>query len=52
VMRPVWDGKAFAPRLMLPLSLSYDHRVIDGAQAARFITYYSTLLADFRRALL
>jgi pyruvate dehydrogenase E2 component (dihydrolipoamide acetyltransferase) len=51
-MKPVWDGKAFAPRLMLPLSLSYDHRVIDGAQAARFITYYSSLLADFRRALL
>jgi pyruvate dehydrogenase E2 component (dihydrolipoamide acetyltransferase) len=51
-MKPVWDGKAFAPRLMLPLSLSYDHRVIDGAQAARFITYYASLLADFRRALL
>ena len=51
-MKPVWDGKAFVPRLMLPLSLSYDHRVIDGAQAARFITYYSSLLADFRRALL
>jgi len=52
VMKPVWDGKAFAPRLMLPLSLSYDHRVVDGAQAARFITYFSSLLADFRRALL
>jgi len=51
-MKPVWDGKAFAPRLMLPLSLSYDHRVIDGAQAARFITYYASVLADFRRALL
>jgi pyruvate dehydrogenase E2 component (dihydrolipoamide acetyltransferase) len=50
--KPVWDGKAFAPRLMLPLSLSYDHRVIDGAQAARFITYYAGLLADMRRALL
>ena len=49
---PVWNGKAFAPRLMLPLSLSYDHRVIDGAQAARFTTYLSGLLADFRRALL
>ena len=51
IMKPVWDGKAFAPRLMLPLSLSYDHRVIDGASAARFITYYSGLLADLRRAL-
>ena len=51
-MKPVWDGKAFAPRLMLPLSLSYDHRVIDGAQAARFITYFASVLADFRRALL
>ncbi|MCC6869337.1 MAG: dihydrolipoyllysine-residue acetyltransferase [Burkholderiales bacterium] len=50
-MKPVWDGKAFAPRLVLPLSLSYDHRVIDGASAARFITYYSGLLADLRRAL-
>jgi pyruvate dehydrogenase E2 component (dihydrolipoamide acetyltransferase) len=50
--KPVWDGKAFVPRLMLPLSLSYDHRVIDGAQAARFTTYLATLLADFRRALL
>jgi len=50
--KPVWDGKAFVPRLMLPLSLSYDHRVIDGAQAARFVTYYSGLLADMRRALL
>ena len=51
-MKPVWDGNAFAPRLMLPLSLSYDHRVIDGAQAARFITYFASVLADFRRALL
>jgi pyruvate dehydrogenase E2 component (dihydrolipoamide acetyltransferase) len=47
--KPVWDGKQFVPRLMLPLSLSYDHRVIDGAMAARFNTYLSTLLADFRR---
>ncbi len=46
---PVWDGKAFQPRLMLPLSLSYDHRVIDGASAARFNAYLATLLADFRR---
>ena len=50
--KPVWDGKAFAPRLTLPLSLSYDHRVIDGAQAARFITYFAGVLADFRRVLL
>ncbi|CAM5358775.1 dihydrolipoyllysine-residue acetyltransferase [Eoetvoesiella caeni] len=47
--QPVWDGKAFQPRLMLPLSLSYDHRVIDGASAARFNAYLSALLADFRR---
>ena len=51
-MKPVWDGNSFAPRLMLPLSLSYDHRVIDGAQAARFTTYFAGVLADFRRALL
>jgi pyruvate dehydrogenase E2 component (dihydrolipoamide acetyltransferase) len=51
-LKPVWDGKAFAPRLMVPLSLSYDHRVIDGAAAARFTTYLCALLADFRRALL
>ena len=50
--RPVWDGKAFAPRLMVPLSLSYDHRVIDGASAARFTAYLATLLADLRRAVL
>jgi pyruvate dehydrogenase E2 component (dihydrolipoamide acetyltransferase) len=47
--QPVWDGKKFRPRLMLPLSLSYDHRVIDGASAARFNAYLATLLADFRR---
>ncbi|HMM52346.1 MAG TPA: dihydrolipoyllysine-residue acetyltransferase [Burkholderiaceae bacterium] len=51
-MRPAWDGSAFRPRLMLPLSLSYDHRVIDGAAAARFNVYLSQLLADFRRAVL
>jgi len=51
-MKPVWDGKAFSPRLMLPLSLSYDHRVIDGAAAARFNAYLASLLADFRRVLL
>jgi pyruvate dehydrogenase E2 component (dihydrolipoamide acetyltransferase) len=49
--KPVWDGQAFAPRLMLPLSLSYDHRVIDGAAAARFTAYLATL-ADMRRVLL
>jgi len=48
-MAPVWDGKAFQPRLQLPLSLSYDHRVIDGAAAARFNAYLANLLADFRR---
>lgn len=47
--QPVWDGQAFAPRLMLPLSLSYDHRVIDGAAAARFIVLLGELLADVRR---
>jgi pyruvate dehydrogenase E2 component (dihydrolipoamide acetyltransferase) len=51
-MRPVWDGKQFAPRLILPLSLSWDHRVIDGAAAARFNAYLGQLLADFRRTLL
>ncbi len=51
-MKPVWDGKAFQPRLTLPLSLSYDHRVIDGASAARFNAYLSSILADFRRVLL
>jgi len=48
----VWDGKQFAPRLILPLSLSWDHRVIDGAAAARFNTYVAGLLADFRRVML
>ncbi len=50
-MKPVWTGKEFVPRLMLPLSLSYDHRVIDGALGARFISYLNQLLADMRRAL-
>jgi pyruvate dehydrogenase E2 component (dihydrolipoamide acetyltransferase) len=50
--RPVWDGSEFAPRLMLPLSLSYDHRVIDGAAAARFVVYLGRVLSDLRRALL
>ena len=51
-MQPVWDGNQFQPRLMLPMSLSYDHRVIDGAAAARFTTYLSQLLTDMRQALL
>jgi pyruvate dehydrogenase E2 component (dihydrolipoamide acetyltransferase) len=51
-MKPHWDGKGFVPRLKLPLSLSYDHRVIDGAQAARFTTYLADVLADMRRILL
>ncbi|MEE3320438.1 MAG: dihydrolipoyllysine-residue acetyltransferase [Pseudomonadota bacterium] len=51
-MQPVWDGSQFVPRLTLPLSLSYDHRVIDGADAARFTTYLSQLLSDMRRVLL
>jgi pyruvate dehydrogenase E2 component (dihydrolipoamide acetyltransferase) len=50
--RPVWDGKTFVPRLMLPISVSYDHRVIDGAGAARFLVYIAGLLADFRRVML
>ncbi len=51
-MEPVWDGKAFQPRLMLPLSLTWDHRVIDGAAAARFNAYLGQILGDFRRVLL
>jgi pyruvate dehydrogenase E2 component (dihydrolipoamide acetyltransferase) len=51
-MKPKWNGTAFEPRLMLPLSLSYDHRVIDGAMAARFTTELAGLLADMRKALL
>ncbi|KVE34961.1 dihydrolipoyllysine-residue acetyltransferase [Burkholderia sp. BDU5] len=50
--KPVWDGKQFVPRLTLPLSLSYDHRVIDGAEAARFNAYLAALLGDFRRVIL
>ena len=49
--KPVWDGKQFVPRLMQPLSLSWDHRVIDGASAARFNAYFGSLLTDMRRAL-
>ncbi|MFZ9962041.1 MAG: dihydrolipoyllysine-residue acetyltransferase [Burkholderiales bacterium] len=51
-MKPVWNGKDFEPRLMLPLSLSYDHRVIDGAEGARFITYLNQVMSDIRRVLL
>ena len=51
-MKPVWDGKVFQPRLMLPLSLSYDHRVVDGAQGARFVSFLSQTLADIRRLVL
>ncbi|MCH8501309.1 MAG: dihydrolipoyllysine-residue acetyltransferase [Aliidiomarina sp.] len=51
-MKPVWNGKEFEPRLMLPLSLSYDHRVIDGAVAARFTVYLSQVLADLRKIIL
>ncbi|MEO8743451.1 MAG: 2-oxo acid dehydrogenase subunit E2, partial [Lysobacteraceae bacterium] len=51
-MKPVWNGKEFAPRLILPLSLSYDHRVIDGAAAARFTAFLVQILGDLRRLLL
>jgi pyruvate dehydrogenase E2 component (dihydrolipoamide acetyltransferase) len=51
-IRPVWNGSSFEPRLMLPLSLSYDHRVIDGAAAARFVVHLVKVLSDLRRALL
>ena len=51
-MEPRWDGKQFVPRLILPLSLSWDHRVIDGAAAARFNAYFGSVLTDFRRVML
>lgn len=51
-IKPVWDGKQFAPRLMMPMSLSYDHRVIDGAMGARFSVYLAEVLADMRKTLL
>ncbi|HUZ28466.1 MAG TPA: dihydrolipoyllysine-residue acetyltransferase [Solirubrobacteraceae bacterium] len=51
-MKPVWNGREFEPRLILPLSLSYDHRVIDGAAAARFVVYLARVLSDLRRVLL
>jgi pyruvate dehydrogenase E2 component (dihydrolipoamide acetyltransferase) len=51
-MRPVWNGKDFSPRLMLPLALAYDHRVIDGATAARFSTFLVSVLSDIRKLIL
>jgi pyruvate dehydrogenase E2 component (dihydrolipoamide acetyltransferase) len=51
-MKPVWNGREFAPRLMMPLSLSYDHRVVDGALGARFTSYLSQVIADLRRSVL
>jgi pyruvate dehydrogenase E2 component (dihydrolipoamide acetyltransferase) len=51
-MRPVWTGSEFEPRLMLPMDLTYDHRVIDGAAAARFMAYLCQVLGDLRRLLL
>jgi len=51
-MKPVWDGKVFAPRLMMPISLSYDHRVIDGATAARFTSFLVSVLSDIRKLIL
>ena len=51
-IKPVWDGKQFMPRLMMPMSLSYDHRVIDGAMGARFSVYLGEVLADMRKTLL
>ena len=52
VMKPVWNGKEFAPRLMLPLSLSYDHRVVDGALGARFTAFLAQVVTDLRRGYL
>ena len=51
-MKPVWDGEAFQPRLLCPLSLSYDHRAVNGADAARFTTLLAELMGDIRRLLL
>jgi pyruvate dehydrogenase E2 component (dihydrolipoamide acetyltransferase) len=51
-MQPVWDGREFVPRLMLPLDLTYDHRVIDGAEGARFMAVIKQYLGDIRRLLL
>src|SRR5437764_1516577 len=52
VTKPVWNGKEFAPRLMLPISLSYDHRVLDGATAARFTSFLVSVLSDIRKLIL
>jgi len=51
-MKPMWDGKQFVPRLILPISLSFDHRALDGAEAGRFNAYLASLLTDYRRILL
>jgi len=51
-VKPVWDGDAFAPRTLLPLALSYDHRVVNGGDGGRFMSYLVTLLGDIRRLLL
>jgi len=51
-IKPVWDGQLFAPRLILPISLSFDHRAVDGAEAGRFNAYLVSLLSDYRRMLL
>jgi pyruvate dehydrogenase E2 component (dihydrolipoamide acetyltransferase) len=51
-MQPIWDGAAFQPRLIMPVSLSWDHRVVDGVAAARFLGYLAAILGDFRRAIL
>ncbi|MFN5191956.1 MAG: 2-oxo acid dehydrogenase subunit E2, partial [Burkholderiales bacterium] len=51
-MKPVWNGKEFVPRLILPMSLSYDHRVVDGASGARFTTYLAGLMSDIRKLVL
>lgn len=46
---PVWNGSEFVPRLMLPVDLSFDHRVIDGAEAAKFVSFFGSIMSDFRR---
>jgi len=51
-MQPVWNGKVFEPKLMLPLSVSYDHRVVDGALGARFVNHLNHMLSDIRKVLL
>ena len=51
-MKPVWNGKEFAPRLIMPIALSYDHRVLDGASSARFTTYLVSVLSDIRKIIL